>query len=544
LKIKESGIFSKGIFLEEQLKEGIESILASYRENGYIKTQVKWELKPSPDQTALFLLFIVDEGPQTLVHNIQFVGMEVFSQEAIENTIGTREGNVFNPIHLREDLEKILSFYSQRGFVYAKIDQEINFRDDHLQVDIIYRITEDQPVYIGDIFLKGNDYTKRNVILRELLVQKGDIYDYKKILDSTRRLYRLGFFKEVRFKPLESGSRTSIRDMDLVVDERYTGSLEFGGGYGEEQGIVGLIQISQDNLYGTGRKAIFRGKASLKEAKYTLSFIEPWLFDYDLDAQVGLIYQIQKRTSYELTSFGTTIGVEKNFSKAIKGVFSYQFERNQTDVESPLLVPEDEGRFNIATINLSLVRGSRNHLFNPTSGSFNGIQFREAARVLGSEEQFYKITLRSNWYFKLTSWAVFAFGGSGGFANRFGSSAEVPITERFFLGGRETVRGFDQDTLGPRTADGTLTGGNAVLNLNYELRFSLPYQLGLVYFVDSGDVWRKPEDIDIKTLRYSTGGGIRYFTPIGPIRLDVGFKLNPEGGEDAYEIHFTLGQIF
>jgi len=544
MKTKKAGLFSKGIFLEEILKEDIVAIRNFYRKNGFLQTQIKWNLDYPEGKTSLSLHLIIEEGARTFVRGIHFEGNESFSLDLLKKNLQMKKGLPLNFALLRKDLRSVLSFYSQRGYVYAKIDQEVNFRDDRQQVDIIYRISEDQKAYVGDIQLTGNDYTQDHVILRELLVQKGGVYNYEEILKSTRRLYRLGFFKEVRFEPRISETKKYIRDMELKIKERFTGSLEFGGGYGEDEGVVGFFQISQNNLYGTGRKAVLRALASLVNSELTLSFIEPWLFNYDLDARVGVTYQIIERTSYKLTTYGTTVGIDKEFGENIKGTLSYQFERNKTDVDSPTLVPEDEDRFNIATINPGLVRSTRNHLFNPTSGSLNGIQFRQAARILGSEEQFNKMTLRSLWYFPLVSWAVFAVSGSGGIANEFGNTAKVPITERFFLGGRETVRGYKQDSLGPRAPDGTLTGGDAMVNLNYEVRFLLPFNFGLVGFVDSGMVWIEPKDINFLGLKYSAGWGIRYFTPIGPLRMDIGYKLDPERGEDPYEIHFTLGQIF
>jgi outer membrane protein insertion porin family len=544
MKTKTGGIFSRGIFLEAVLKEDIVAIQNFYRKSGFLQTQVKWEMVYPKEKTSLSLQFNIEEGVRTFIRGIHFEGNLSFSPDLLRKNIQLKKGLPLNSSLLREDLRSVLSFYSKRGYIYAKIDQEVNFRDDRQQVDIIYRISEDQIAYVSDIQLKGNDYTQDHVILRELLVKKGDVYNYEKVLKSTRRLYRLGYFKEVRFEPIQSEGKNYFRAMDLRIKEKFTGSLEFGGGYGEAEGVVGFVQISQNNLYGTGRKAVLRAQASFENSEYTLSFLEPWLFNYDLDARVGLTYQIQERTSYKLNTYGTTIGLEKDFGDHIKGTLSYQFERNKTDVISPTLVPDDEDRFNIATINPGLVRSTRNDLFNPTSGSLNGIQFRQAARILGSEEQFSKITLRSLWYFPLVSWTVFAVSGSGGMANEFGNSKQVPITERFFLGGRETVRGYKQDSLGPRAQDGTLTGGDVMVNLNYEVRFFLPFKFGLVGFVDSGMVWNEPREINFLELNYSAGWGVRYFTPIGPLRLDIGYKLDPEGGEDPYEIHFTLGQIF
>ena len=304
--------------------------------------------------------------------------------------------------------------------------------------------------------------------------------------------------------------------------------------------------------------------------------MEPWLFGQDINGRVTGVIETQVRKSYDLNSVGVSAGIEKDLNKRLTGFFIYQIEfDNFTNVPDEVLDEEDQGRVNLATLNPSLVFDSRDNPFDPTSGTLSGISFRLGAKSLGSDVQLRKVTIESHWFFPITHWLVLALSARGGLQDKFGSSPEVPPSELFFIGGRNTVRGYDEEELGivgktvvpkeeSEETDSTgieFTGGKALLNGNVELRFSLPAGLGLVAFMDRGNVWFSNDadlqlhKIKIDEIKTTVGGGVRYNTPVGPIRIDVGYKLDHEkdlcGGqclepveESRSELHFTLGHAF
>lgn len=447
---------------------------------------------------------------------------------------------------VNEGKYRILTLYAQKGYIYAQVDLTKEFDKAQGLVRVKYNIMEESPVVIGRVYLQGNVLTKDRVILRELLVRQGDPYNLEDILKSQRRIYRLGLFSRVRFEPINPGEKEYIKDMMLQVSERKAGAVEFGIGYSDYEKLRGFVEISHRNLWGWGRHGSARFEASTVERKYTFNFKEPWLFNRPVDARFSIVDQLEKKISYKLRKFGGSAGLEKSFTETVKGSLLYQYE----DVEpfevlsGAVLTKEDQDRVTVATINPSIIIDTRDDPFNPTSGSLNGITYREAAKIIGSEAQFVKISLQSSWYFPVVPRVVMALAMRGGIAQNFGESIEVPIYERFFLGGRTTVRGYSQDSLGPKGPDGTPTGGNVMMVLNGEFRFSLPWRLGAVLFIDGGNVWERKEDTDLSELKYTTGIGIRYGTPIGPLRLDYGYKLDREVGESETEWHFTLGHAF
>ncbi|MBI5198231.1 MAG: outer membrane protein assembly factor, partial [Nitrospirae bacterium] len=355
-----------------------------------------------------------------------------------------------------------------------------------------------------------------------------------------------------------------VKDLTLRVEEGRPGSVEFGVGYGDEERFRGSFEVGHRNLFGTARQASFRMEGSSIEQKYTLSYKEPWLFGISMDGRLSLVDLIEDKISFRRRTLGATAGVEKSFGEQIQAALLYQYEDVAVSdvLEGAILTAEDtgEGKVHVATINPSLVMDFRDDPFNPTSGSLYSVTFRDAAKILGGDPQFIKLTVQGNWFYSPFSRIVLAAGVRGGAADRFGESQTVPIFERFFVGGRSTVRGYDQEQLGvpgktiiPQDGKWTPTGGNAMMILNGEVRVSLPVGLGLVFFVDSGNVWPRLEDFDPSEFRSTYGTGLRYNTPVGPLRLDLGCKMDREIGidnnnatvqENRCVLHFTLGHAF
>lgn len=553
------------------LKEDIERIRLVYREAGFQEVKADQTLSYSEGATeatraTVSATLTVQEGIQTLIDQLVIAGNRAFtSSEIIKNT-RLRSGMPYNENQVRQDTDALGRFYARQGYIYARIEPKRLFSDDRSRVSLTYAIEEDAMARIGRIFLEGNTFTRDYVIERELRIKSGDPYNEENIQLSRHQILRLGYLGEVRFQPVRPISleqKEYIKDMVLSVRERPPKAIEFGIGYADVDQLRGFVELSHKNLAGTGRSLGLRGEASEIERKARLTFIEPWLFSLPLDARADGLYQTQVRPAYDLTTVGGSVGIEKNLTEALKTSLLYQIEFNNfTDVE---LSPEDEGRVNIATINPSIILDARDSPFNPTSGTLSGLVFRLGAKSLGSEVQIRKATVHSNWFFPVTRWLVLALSVRGGIVEKFGESEEVPLSELFFVGGRSTVRGYAQDELGivGETIDQTTgdpTGGKVVLIGNAELRFFLPGGLGLVFFNDRGNVWFPKEeeikltDVNLNELKSSIGAGLRYNTPVGPLRLDIGYKLDREENlcptcpepieESRYEVHFTLGHAF
>ncbi|MBC8414496.1 outer membrane protein assembly factor, partial [bacterium] len=248
---------------------------------------------------------------------------------------------------------------------------------------------------------------------------------------------------------------------------------------------------------------------------------------------------------YKIDKFSLITGVEKSLSPRLQVALNYEYSFVKTTDVKPgvILTREDAGTISIASISPSFFYDTRDDVFDPTSGSLNGIVLKFASRALLSETEFLKATFQSSWFFPVVYDAVFALSFRGGLAFSLDNLDELPLVERFFLGGRRTVRGYSKDTLGPRGQDGDPTGGNIFTLFNSEIRIPVWKGLGVVGFIDGGNVWRTIQDIRSE-LKFTAGGGLRYKTPVGPVRVDYGFKLNEESGDTSGEVHFSFGHAF
>lgn len=531
-----------------EIPDDTEALKNVYKSQGFLFAGVTEEIRYAPDRRTAELEFTIGEGVRTFVSEVTIEGASSPFAEEIRSGLKVKTGDPFNQNLVREDRSFITTYYHKKGYADVKVEIPDLLNDKKDQAAVHYKIEEGLVVHIGEIRLTGNEMTKSRIIMREVTLKTGDLYQEENLFKNQRLISQLGLFQKVNIHPL---TRDPLRDIEITVKERMPGAFEFGPGYGDVERFNGFAQVSYQNIGGTDRKATLRADVSQLGHKEALTYMEPWVFNYPVDAKSSVSYEkvFLPNDQYTQEIFQVSVGVEKNLQNNYKVALFYQDEIvHNYDVPSSIpLTPEDQD-VNIASLNPSIVRDTRDDFLNPSSGALNGIWFRWAAQFMGGQVQEVKLNLQSSWFFNLGHGAVTALSGRAGVANNFGETELMPLVERFRLGGITTVRGYAQDTLGVmnQTIDQNFipSGGNVMILLNWELRLNLPKSFGLVFFVDSGQVYSNLNTAGSAPLKTSIGPGLRYNTPIGPIRFDAGFKLNPEEGESGYALHFTLGHAF
>ncbi len=536
---------------EDVLEADRELILSWYRARGFLSAKATVDVQEDPQRKRAGVTLHVEEGPQTRVGAVRVEGHRAFDAATLLAQFDLPTGSPYVEGRFRAARAALLEFYNEQGYIYSTVEGVTTFSVDRTRVDLDFRIEEGIPVVIGPITLSGNQRTRDGVILRELDVKPGDAYSTKRILDSQRRVTRLGFLQEVRLEPVDPERVEPVKPLHLSVKERDAGSVDVGFGYSNFEGVRGFGEIAYRNLMGTGRRAGLRIEGSRIERKTVLSYRHPWLFGRPIDGRAALYNEIrdEETRGYQRTTYGGNVGVEKKLVPHLLGSLVYDYQLNQFDPAPPL----DNDRANIGSLTPSLSWDTRDDLFNPHSGLLSTLGFENAALLFGSQEQFWKVTGGTSWFHALGGSVVAALGVRAGTSNRFGETRAnragtqllLPATERFYVGGRNTVRGYDEDTIGPiDPATGKPTGGNIMLVTNAEVRVQLPKSLGIVLFWDGGNVWHNQRDVRWTDLKTTTGAGLRYNTPVGPLRLDYGHKLNWQPGEAHGTFHFTLGHAF
>ncbi|UCD84361.1 MAG: outer membrane protein assembly factor BamA [Deltaproteobacteria bacterium] len=541
-----------GIYLEDRFQEDLKAVVYIYRKEGFLDAQIeKVEKNFDKNGRRMDVTVSINEGVQTLIREIEIQGNRVFSTKDILRLIPLKDTHPLDFWAVEDSKKSIIDLYLKNGFLFTGVKYDFIFSQDRKEAKVKFIIEEGPLVSVAGIVIQGNDFTKDRVIRRELLFETGEPCDPEKIALSQQRLYRLGFFKKASIKPIIRATRREERDFLVNVKEKKCGAIEFGFGYGTGDGLRGFAEISHKNLEGSGRSISLRGDISyfirevsitkeemdffqsyleFHERKLNLGFREPWLFDYKIDARVNVIDFLERNTfdTYDLHEDSVILGLDREIARFVRGSIQYRFS-----LLDYLNIEGGEGEpGQLGILSPILIRDTRNDLFYPTRGTLETLTVDFSSDYLGSESEFLKCFGRFDLYFPLYKRFIAAFSLRAGYGFPFGESKELPLSEKFRLGGSNSLRGFKEDSLGP---------GDIMLSSSLEIRFPLFWGFGGTVFSDEGNVWEEGEGIDI---RDSAGFGLRYITPIGPLRFDLGFKLDKRKDEGLSEWHFFIGNIF
>ena len=565
LSLQEPGWFTSQPFREDLLAKDTEYLHDRYVDAGFLAAVVKSKVAFAPNNTDALVTIDITEGQRTTVKNIIFEGNSALSGAELQARLGLKPGSPFSERLVEEDRYRILSAYASKGYLYARVDVERS--EEGNGVELVFRIAEDQMVRIGRIILRGNERTADHIILREVNVHPGDPYDYGAVLLGQQHIYRLGFFSLVRFEPLHAGEKEYSRDMLLTVEERPAGTVELGVGYGNLDRLRASAEVSYRNLWGQAQFLGLRVAASDIARQAVVNFREPWFLNQRLEAGVRLAWSDETRLNadtreiyYQTRKTEIATGLSRAYDNGLKLSLIYQLENvdNYNVMPGAILTADDSGRVLVSSMTPGIVLDLRDDPFNPRRGSLHGLAIKEALKMLGSEADFTKLTAQTSWFFPVTSRSVLALSARGGVAVPQRDTKTIPLHERFYLGGVTTLRGYLQDSVGPgaKAPDGTVTplGGESMVLVNAELRLNQTEGFGTVFFVDAGRVGRlDPADTampagmvltDTPPFRASYGMGIRYNTPVGPLRIDYGQKIHRRSGESPGELDFNIGHMF
>jgi outer membrane protein insertion porin family len=437
--------------------------------------------------------------------------------------------------------------YARRGHHGTEVAWVAESRDG--TVDVVYRVREGEPTRIGRILLRGLVDTRPSTVLRELPFEHGALLDPDDLVEAQRRLAELRIFEQVGVEPLRPPP-TPFADVEVLVREARPWRLDFGVGYNTFEGFRGFLEVGQDNLWGTGRKAFLRQRISERGDRTELTFFEPRLFGTRTTAQATPFRERREEIGFTLERFGAVAEATRELwprtVPGLHGFLRYRIEEVDRFRIDPALVVEDirPGVERKAILSPAVTYDRRDHPLVPTRGSFHLAGLDVAAAPLGSDPSFLRTRLETLWFLDWLRPTVLALSGRVGLARAFADTDLVPIEERFFAGGATTVRGYPENRLGPRDAAGNPLGGNALVILNAEWRFPIWSWFGGAVFVDAGALTAEVRDLAVNEIRPGVGAGLRINTPVGPLRADVGRALRPLPGDDAWQIHLTVGHPF
>jgi len=564
LATKPAWLFNPGIFSDETLQDDIEKIKSLYDDIGFLDVEVTPELKYKEAGTALDVVIDIKEGKQYKVGDITLKGNLVYPEKDVKKNIKMKKAAPFSAQSLREDVFAVRQFYYRYGYMNVIVDVEKNLNPQTGNIDLVYNVEPKEIVYIGKIDIRGNMKTREVVVRRELRVFPGDKFNGDRIRRSKERLYNLGFFENVSFDT-EPTDSPDVQNLVVTVKETKTGEFSFGGGYSSVDMLMGFVEVTQRNFdiinfptfTGGGQNLVIKAEIGMVRNNFNIGWTDPWVFGfpYLFGFDVYRTSHVRREDigwAYDETRTGGDLRLGKEFTDTFRGDLYYRLEdvniENVIDNASQDFKDEAGSNY-ISSLCLELTQDTRDNVFNPMKGyTLNG-SIADAGGVFAGDKEFWKGTFSAAYYHSFFDKIVIELKGRTGFADSYGDTKNVPIYERFFAGGANTIRGYKERYIGPRDSGSNVPiGGDAILIGNAEVTFPVYEKIikGAVFY-DVGNVWPKVKDFlnDATQFKSGVGVGVRVKTPLGPVKVDYGYPLS-KNHEDKREgqVYFSMSRGF
>ena len=595
---KQWNIFSyftkTGTLDEDILKNDIQLLGAYYVDHGYLDAKISESKIDLSNPKKIRIEIEILEGPQYHLGTIDFKGDLLTTKEDLFKTLKLKRDDVYSNTAIRKNVNALTEMFANQGYAYVEITPDTSVDPKNLLVHLTFDIEKKKRVSLEKIQIVGNTKTRDKVIRRELQVAEGELYNVTKMNKSQARLKRTGFFKEVDFATSRGSTEEKI-DLDIKVEEAPTGAVSFGVGYSSVESVLGSVSISDRNLFGYGYNGVLKFSLGAKTQNFKLGFTDPYFLGYPFSAGIDLYHEnMEIFDTYSYKTTGGAIHFGKEWTENIRLDATYKLENiNVYDVteDASTYIKEQKGKKTTSAISITPSMDTRNDYYNPSRGGQHSIFIQNAGGILGGDNYFVKVGGESSWFFPLPLNTTFNFRAKGGVVVPYGGKTKdwerdpdnpgpfkydlvekdrLPIYEKFFVGGLNTIRGFEYGMAGPLDRNREPVGAERMIVFNSEFIFPLSREIGLrgALFWDIGKAWgvgdertyallekdwdndgdkeKKPvknieKDRGIKT---GAGVGIRWFSPFGPIHIDVGFNLNPKPGEKRNVIDFTAGTVY
>jgi len=534
----------RGKVQRQRLDADIDRIIAVYNDNGYIQARVEsTDVAIDRERARATITIVVVEGPQFKVGEVQITGVSLLPEREILRQIKFKSGDVFSVSKVRDSVQGILNLYSTIGRASADVNPKRDQPPGTNVINVTFEITEGPEVYVERINITGNVRSEDKILRRELPLHEGDLYTLQNKERARQRLVNLGYFENVTVTTQPGSDKTKIV-VNVDVVERATGIFSIGGGYSSVDSLVGTIDLAQRNFLGRGWEVAIRIRAGARTQQGTIGFTEPWLFDRPLSAGFDIYKSVRDYTDYKYDTTGLNLRLSHPFEEYWRWLLGYRLSRDDVSSISAFASPEilaQEGITVTSALSGSLTRDSRDVIAAPTKGAQTVLTLDFAG--LGGDAKFIKATALQTYFKSIWFDHIIGMRAEGGYG--FGWANEpLPLFERFFLGGPNSIRSFKYHGLSPKDDTGFKTGGTSEVLGNVEYIVPLPFAFRVVAFFDIGQVFGFGTPFDITDLRKAAGGGIRWQSPFGPIRVDYGFNLDRRAGEAIGQFQFSVGSPF
>jgi outer membrane protein insertion porin family len=545
-----------GVLKRSDLKQDVERIKAFSLDQGYLQVKVaEPEIHVDREDQRLDIVIRIEEGSRFHVGNVQVGGSKLFTPEELQADLKLPKQEFFSRDILRQDIAFLTGKYAELGYVFADIVPVTRVRPDETIVDVTLEVTEGIKTFVELIKIRGNTKTRDKVIRRYVPLAEGDVYNGILLQQARAALGGLGYFEAVEVKTAR-GSAPDKLVLTIDVKEKPTGKIGIGGGFSTSGGALGSVFLQEDNIFGLGKRMRLSAAIGTVTSALNFTWDDPFFLESEYSMHFAIFDRISDFDDFDEDRLGAEIRFGRRFLTYNTATLGYLYERVKISDVSPTASQEirdeaERGTTNTSSINFGVNRVVLDNPGRPTRGYRAGLVGEVAGGFLGADNDFYKAILNAQYHYPL--WKEFEvlgmIRGRGGLVKTFGDTVEVPLQERFFLGGSGSFRGSKFRELSPRdpvTLD--RIGGNKFALLTVEAEFPIIktfLNISGALFADAANVFREGKSFEFDMF-YAFGVGVGVVTPFGPVRVDLAYNPDPtvKNGNEELLFHFNAGRAF
>jgi outer membrane protein insertion porin family len=553
MKTREKGILSwitgSGILDEEGIEDDRKRLEAFYHDNGYVKVRVKVpDVTVSKDGKAITIDIPIEEGDLYKTGTISFTGDMLYEADFLMKHLKTKTGDTFRATAYQDDIVILTDAYQDKGYAFCEVTPLTTINEETRTVDLTFDFSKGKAIFVNRINVFGNVRSRDKVVRRELRLAEGDLYSSSKLKRSRQLLVNTTYFKDVDLKIVKTEDPERI-NLDVRVEEKPTGTLNMGVGYSTTESIILSGSVSQENLLGTGRKAFLTAAIGGITQQFRLTFVDPYIFDKNLSTALSAYNFKRILDHYDYSQFGGSVQAMRPLTDFIRGGLRYRYETttvSNIDLFASDTIKQQAGTKATSSVMVNLLNNTIDNIMNPSRGVRSEISYELAGGPFLGDNYFQKGVGFYGRYIPAGFLdSTFFVRGVAGILRPYGGK-DLPIYEKFYVGSINTVRGFKYGYAGPRDQNGDPVGGENQLYFNFEWIFPIYQPAGIkgVLFFDIGHAFDDSAGWLLSGAKKSAGVGLRWFSPMGPIRIEVGFNLNPQSDERGSVFDFTMGSQY
>ncbi|HQC50639.1 MAG TPA: outer membrane protein assembly factor BamA [bacterium] len=560
VKTRQKGAFSfltgSGKYSEEMLRNDLLFLTYFYLNHGYLKVKVEPPRTTiSKDKRYIFVTFQVHEGEQYRIGDVSIEGDILTTKEELTSILKTKKGNIYSQQTLDQDIMNLTDRYGDEGYAYANIIPQTVPNDEDLTADLYVSISKGNRIKIEQINIYGNTNTRDKVIRREMMIKENDRYSERLVRRSKENLMRLGFFEEVNFAT-PRGSKDDTMILNVTVKERSTRSFNVGAGFSSVEKFIFNASVRLDNFKGFGMSTAVSAELSKIRQLFMLSVSDPYFLDTNWLAGFSVYRTAYYYTDFKREATGGDINFGHRFFDNFSANLGYQIEHVSVGSFSyavPQRFREDSSGLT-SGLNFTISRDTTNNRLAPTKGMYNALMQEVSGAKLGGNNDFYRVNFRTMLYEPVWKGIIFRQFFRMGYVKSLNDNP-VPLYERFFTGGPNSLRGFYPNSVGPSLripssvsgpVENFVYGGDKLMLFVTELEFPVVDKAGIraVAFFDAGNAYAEEQNYSFRNIRMDYGFGIRWNSPMGPLRFEWGIPIQRRSGEDSVVFNFTIGNFF